>query len=153
MNQHLFDYERLNWMDITYVDIDILNKHYLDSLGKDPSINQFIHVDDSYSDYLIKTPGVIFKFVFIDNDLVGGLHIETSEQIATFSISILSQYQRRGIGSRILNDLKENKFKLDIVAYVVYIERINEISLKIFEKSGFLLDGIEDDLNKYRYII
>lgn len=142
-------------MKIQYIDLNTDNKTYIDVLKSDQSINQYIHVDDIklYVDYLLKTPHVKYKFVFNNGVLVGGLHIETTEKVGTFSIEILSKFQKRGIGYQILTDLKQNRFKLDINAYIVYIESYNVNSIKLFEKSGFILDGIQDNLHKYVYIM
>ena len=111
-------------MKIQYIDLNTDNKTYIDVLKSDQSINQYIHVDDIklYVDYLLKTPNVKYKFVFNNGVLVGALHIETTEKVGTFSIEILSKFQRRGVGYQILTDLKQNRFKLDINTYIVYIE-------------------------------
>jgi RimJ/RimL family protein N-acetyltransferase len=138
-------------MKIQYIDLNTDNKTYIDVLKSDQSINQYIHVDDIklYVDYLLKTPNVKYKFVFNNGVLVGALHIETTVKVGTFSIEILSKFQRRGVGYQILTDLKQNRFKLDINSYIVYIESYNVKSIKLFEKSEFLLDGIQDNLHKY----
>jgi RimJ/RimL family protein N-acetyltransferase len=142
-------------MKIQYIDLNTDNKTYIDVLKSDQSINQYIHVDDIklYVDYLLKTPNVKYKFVFNNGVLVGALHIETTVKVGTFSIEILSKFQRRGVGYQILTDLKQNRFKLDINSYIVYIESYNVKSIKLFEKSEFLLDGIQDNLHKYVYIM
>jgi RimJ/RimL family protein N-acetyltransferase len=140
-------------MKIQYIDLNVDNKTYFDVLKSDQSINQYIHVDDIelYVDYLLKTSNVKYKFVIHNGVLVGALHIETVEKVGTFSIEILSEFQKRGIGYQILTDLKQNRFKLDINAYIVYIESDNLNSIKLFEKAEFLLDGIQDNLRKYVY--
>lgn len=142
-------------MKIQYIDLNTDNKTYIDVLKSDQSINQYIHVDDIklYVDYLLKTPNVKYKFVFNNGVLVGALHIETTEKVGTFSIEILSKFQRQGVGYQILTDLKQNRFKLDINTYIVYIESYNVNSIKLFEKSEFKLDGIQDNLHKYVYIM
>ncbi len=142
-------------MKIQYIDLNTDNKTYINVLKSDQSINQYIHVDDIklYVDYLLKTPNVKYKFVFNNGVLVGALHIETTEKVGTFSIEILSKFQKRGVGYQILTDLKQNRFKLDINAYIVYIESYNVNSIKLFEKSEFILDGIQDNLHKYVYIM
>ena len=142
-------------MKIQYIDLNADNKTYIDVLKSDQSINKYIHVDDIklYVDYLLKTPNVKYKFIFHNGVLVGALHIETAKKVGTFSIEILSKFQKRGVGYQILTDLIQNKFKLDINAYIVYIESYNVNSIKLFEKSEFVLDCIQDNLHKYVYIM
>jgi len=142
-------------MKIQYIDLNANNKTYFDILKSDQSINRYIHVDDIkiYVDYLLKTPNVKYKFIFHNGVLIGALHIETAEKVGTFSIEILSKFQQQGIGYQLLTDLKQNKFELDINAYIVYIESDNVNSIKLFEKSEFILDGIQDNLRKYVYIM
>ena len=98
---------------------------------------------------MLKTPNVKYKFIFHNGVLIGALHIETAEKVGTFSIEILSKFQQQGIGYQLLTDLKQNKFELDINAYIVYIESDNVKSIKLCEKSEFILDGIQDNMRKY----
>jgi hypothetical protein len=58
--------------------------------------------------------------VFHTAVLVGAFHIETAEKVGTFSIEMLSECQKRGIGYPILTDLKQNRGKLYIDVYIVY---------------------------------
>jgi RimJ/RimL family protein N-acetyltransferase len=142
-------------MKIQYIDLNADNINYFDILKSDQSINRYIHVDDIkiYVEYLLKTPNVKYKFIFLADVLVGALHIETTEKVGTFSIEILSEFQKQGIGYQILTDLKQNKFGLDINAYIVYIESDNINSIKLFEKSEFMIEGIQDNLRKYVYVM
>lgn len=102
---------------------------------------------------MLKTPNVKYKFIFLSDVLVGALHIETTDKVGTFSIEILSEFQKQGIGYQILTDFKQNKFGLDINAYIIYIESDNINSIKLFEKSEFMIEGIQDNLRKYVYVM
>jgi len=52
-------------------------------------------VADNFYEYLLDTANVIYKFVFINGELVGGLHVEIAEKIGTFSIVILNKNHKK----------------------------------------------------------
>lgn len=125
---------RVIFVELRFVDIFCENYHLVELLNSDPSINKYIHVSENYVDYLLRGENVIFKFIFLEEDLVGGLHIETLEQVATFSIQILTKHQKRGIGTQVINALKQNIFFLDIVLMWYMLKKLTRPQLSCLTK-------------------
>lgn len=128
------------------------NKSFLEVLKKDDSISKYIHVSDNYFDYLVTTKNVLYLFIKIEGKLVGSIHIEKLNDTATFSIEILSSFQRMGVASKVLDMLKIDYFQLGVHKYKVTIEKQNSGSISLFEKSGFTYSGDEDNLQVYTFM-
>ncbi len=138
---------------IEYVRLDSENSHLLEELKNDESINQFIHVSENFLNYLLSSENVLYNFIYSYDNLVGSVHIETYDYYAVFSIEILNSYQRQGIASQVLKDLKDNIFNLDITHYKVAIEPNNIASTQLFSKSGFIHTGYEENLLVFKHYV
>ena len=138
-------------MNLTYEILGESNKTILDDIHNDENVKKYLHVANEYYNYLLRDNNAVYKLVKLNLDYVGGLHFEVHHDYATFSIEILSDYQRQGIAYRIIDDLKNNYFNLDIKYYEVFIEDNNMKSRLLFEKSDFRFVGYENKLRKYVY--
>jgi len=138
-------------MILEYVNLNQDNHKLIYLINQDESINKFIHLSDNYTNYVLNSENVIYKFLFYKNRIVGSLHIETYETTASFSIGILSKYQRQGFATKVIEDLKRNYFHVDVKSYVVYIEKSNIASINLFTKSRFLLEGDQEDSLRFVY--
>lgn len=136
---------------LKYVSINQENRHLVKKLKDDSSIRKFIHIADNFTEYLFTSDSIFYYFIYYDDKLVGGLHIETVDIVASFSIEIRLEYQRRGIAYQVLNDLKNNKFKLNIAKYYVTVENNNDASLALFKKAGFQKLVSKDSLKTFTY--
>ncbi len=137
----------LQYVQLTPSDHDIpilLDIHRL------PEIARFIHIDpDHYFDYVTSSDGVFYFKVYLDEQLAGTVHLESAGKTLYLSLLVLPKYQNRGIGSRILEDLKSGVLIREFSEIQVAIERDNLPSLHLFEKAGFVLTGKDDGLLEY----
>ena len=83
--------------------------------------------------YIIKDE--IVGFVGLDNDYIEGIFIDTNNQC-------------NGIGTALLNKVKENKSNLKLSVYKKNINAIN-----FYKKNGFVItsESIEEDTNEVEY--
>lgn len=132
--------------NLKYVRLNKTNTYLIDDLKNDHTINEFIHISDHFVEYLLSSDEILYLYIYVNDTLAGALHIERKDGIGTFSIEIMQKYQRQGIALTVLNDLKDNKFGLDINQYKITIELNNESSLGLFKKAGFIHTGSEDNL-------
>jgi len=138
-------------MNLTYEILSESNRTILDDIHNDENVKKFLHVSDEYYNYLLCDNNAVYKLVKLNSNYVGGLHFEVHHDYATFSIEVLTDYQRQGIAYRIIDDLKNNYFNLNIKYYVVFIEDNNMKSRLLFEKSDFRFVRYENELRKYVY--
>jgi len=89
-------------------DIDFLKK-----CCNNPEIEKFIKLSDSFFDFVTKTPNIYYYKIKIENEIVGGLHLQVSENVLYLSIWVLPSFQRKGIAEHVINDLKSDCFKLN----------------------------------------
>ncbi len=140
-------------MEIQYTRLNINNKSILEMFQADMNIQKYIHVSDNFYEYLISSENIIYMFIVFEGIYVGAVHIEVKDRTANFSIEVLTKYQRRGIASKVIEDLKRDYFRLGIDTYNVSIAFDNKPSLQLFKNSGFDYTGVEDKLHIYQYKI
>jgi len=64
---------------------------------------------------------------------------------------VLPEFQRNGLGTKILNDIQNDVFELDFERIEISIDERNTASLKLFENAGFVRISKEDELLNYVY--
>ena len=64
---------------------------------------------------------------------------------------VMPDYQRRGMGTKILGDILGGKFPISFDTVEVSIDEANTASVRLFEKMGFVRVSQEDELINYRY--
>lgn len=117
-----------------------------------PGIARFIGIDsEHYFNYVTSTDGVYYYKVYLDEMLVGSVHLEQDRNTLTLSLLVIPEYQNLGIASRILEDVKSGVLISGFSEIRVSVERENVPSLHLFEKAGFVLRGEEDGQLDYIY--
>ena len=118
-----------------------------------PSITQFISINEqNYWQYVTSTENVWFYKVFEKDCLVATIHLELPERVLYMDIVVFPQYQRKGIGSKILNDIGKGKLGLDFDKIQVSIDESNIASIKLFEAAGFVCVAKDEELLEYEYV-
>ncbi|ATA90668.1 GNAT family N-acetyltransferase [Capnocytophaga stomatis] len=92
-----------------------------------------------------------FRYVIssFDNQLFGCIDLydfDPKNKRACVGIAIFEKYQGKGIGKKSLENLVSYAKKyLDLYQLIAYIPEDNEVSIKLFEKLGFVSYGVKKD--------
>ena len=116
-----------------------------------PSISQFISISDNYFHYVTNTENVYFFKVYEAENLIGAIHLEKCENLLYMDILVFPEYQRMRFATRIIEDIKNDIFKLDYKRIEISIDEKNSASIKLFENAGFTFVSQEDELLNYAY--
>lgn len=139
----------LEYIPLTQNDTDIA---FLQKIHDLPQISRFIGIDkDIYFHYVTTTENVVYYKILLHNNLVATLHCECVDDTLYLSLLVIPEYQKRGIGSQILRDVKLKKLDLHFSKIQVAIEKDNIASVRLFKNMGFTLLCEEDEL--WTYII
>lgn len=143
MKRHLLQYARL-----TAKDNDL---PFLAELHTTPEIAKYIRIDPlRYFDYVTNTADVCYFKVLWNNLIVAAVHVEKKGTVLYVSLFTLPEYQRKGVASQILADIKAGKVVQDISEIIAFVDKTNAPSLRLFEKTGFMKAGEEEELLEYR---
>ncbi len=119
-----------------------------------PEISKYIGIDrEKYFDYVTGTNHVDYFKVMLENKIVAAVHVEKQEDILYFSILVLPEYQNKGFGTQILEDIKSQHLAQGFSKIIVSIDRANIPSIKLFEKAGFVLSCKDDNLLEYHLVV
>lgn len=69
------------------------------------------------------------------------------------SILIFPEFQRKGFGTKIIEDVKNDVFGLGYEKIEISVDENNYASIKLFENAGFSFVSKEDELINYIYKI
>ena len=123
------------------------------SIYRLPSVARFVSInEENYWQYVTSTDNVWFYKVFKNDCLVATIHLELPERVLYMDIVVFPQYQRKGIGSKILNDIGKGKLGLDFDKIQVSIDESNIASIKLFEAAGFVCVAKDEELLEYEYV-
>ena len=87
---------------------------YLTEILNLPEISHFISINENnYWNYVTETENVFYFKVFNNDILVAATHCEISNKTLYMDIMIIPKYQRNGIATRILQDIKSGKLDID----------------------------------------
>lgn len=67
-------------------------------------------------------------------------------------ILIFPEFQKSGLGTKVINDIKKDIFNLSFKKIEVSIDENNSPSLRLFENAGFKFVSQEDELKNYEYL-
>ena len=121
------------------------------SIHSKPEIKKYISTSDNYFNYVTTTENVFFYKVYQDKTLVGTIHLEKNDIIIYMDILIFPEFQKAGLGTKVIGDIKNDIFNLDFKKIEVFIDESNIPSLRLFGKSGFKFVSQKDGLKKYEY--
>lgn len=141
--------QSLEYVRLTPSDSDIPR---LLAIYRLPEISRFLSIDEGgYFPYVTSSPGVFYYKAYENGTLVGTVHLESNDGTLDLALLVLPEHQNRGIGSRILGDIKSGRLTGEFSDIRVSIDWDNFSSLHLFEKAGFVLTGEEDELLEYTY--
>ncbi len=124
------------------------------SVYKQPSISQFISIDEeNYWRYITSTDNVYFYKIYKNDILVATIHLELVDHVLYMSLVVFPEYQKQGIATTILKCIQTGKLELDFTKIQVSIDEKNVASIKLFEKYGFVRIGKDEELLEYAYIM
>ena len=66
-------------------------------------------------------------------------------------ILIFPEFQRMGLGTKVIGDIQQDIFEINYDKIFVSIDERNVASIRLFEKSGFLMESQEDELLNFVY--
>ena len=117
-----------------------------------PEISRFIDINEKkYFEYVTSTENVFYYKVFCDNMLVGSVHCEIVDRILYLSLLVFPDFQRKGYGTQIINDIINGSLPFEFDAIEIAIDKTNVPSLRLFEKIGFIKTSVDGGLINYRY--
>lgn len=123
------------------------------SVYKLPSIAQFISIDETnYWNYVTNTKNVWFYNIFEDGCLISTIHLEMYDHTLYMDIVVFPEYQKKGVGTKILKDIQNGKLGIDFDKIQVSIDEKNIASIKLFENAGFVCIAKDEELLDYVYI-
>ena len=126
---------------------------YLTEILNLPEISHFISINENnYWNYVTETENVFYFKVFNNDILVAATHCEISNKTLYMDIMVIPKYQRNGIATRILQDIKSGKLDIDYKKIEVSIDENNIASISLFEKEGFVCVSKEAELRNYVYL-
>jgi len=118
---------------------------------RSPEIAQYLSIGDNYFPYVTSSKDVHYFKVCTEEAFVGAIHLEQQERVLYMSILVFPVHQRKGLGTCILRDILSDHFGLGFDRIEVSIDEENTPSLRLFERSGFIQTGREDELIQYTY--
>ena len=124
----------------------------INEMHSKPEIKKYISISDNYFNYVTNTENVFFYKVYKDRNLVGTIHLEKNDNILYMDILIFPEFQKAGLGTKVISDIKNDIFNLNIKKIEVSIVERNIPSLKLFEKSGFKFVSQDNGLKNYEYL-
>lgn len=126
-------------------DIALLMEAY-----RHPAVARYISLDEAhYWHYVTTNENVLFEKVYDGDCLVAAVHGELSGQTLYMDIMVLPQFQNRGIGTAILQDVLNGYVIHGFERIEVAIDVSNIASLRLFEKSGFQFVSQKEELRHY----
>lgn len=117
-----------------------------------PENSRYISINEKkYFKYVIKNESVCYYKIFKSNTLIGSIHCELSEKTMYLSLLVFPEFQGKGYGTKILEQIISGTLPLDFENIEVSINDDNLPSLHIFEKVGFIKTSMDGGLINYIY--
>ena len=116
-----------------------------------PDVSRFINIGDNYFHYVTNTENVYFYKIYIKDKFFGTIHLEKNEALLYMDILIFPEFQRMGLGTKVIRDIQQDIFEINYDKIFVSIDERNVASIRLFEKSGFLMESQEDELLNFVY--
>ncbi len=130
---------------------DDIEVAYLIEIYKFPEIAQYLSIGDNYFHYVTNTENVYFYKVYEHDKWIGTIHLEKKETVLYMVILVFPEFQRTGLGKKIVNDIQNDVFGLGFDRIEISIDETNFSSLGLFENAGFTFVSKEDGLINYAY--
>ena len=141
---HSLTYKRILFED----DIDIPR---LIMIYQKPAVAKYISISENYFHYVTNTENVYFYKIFENNKLIGATHLEKHGSVLFMDILVFPEFQRMGLGTKIVKDIQNDIFGLAYERIEVSIDERNAASLKLFNNTGFVCTSKEYELINFVY--
>ena len=105
---------------------------------------------------LIRQQNIIFRVMLLDDEVIGYYSFQkVFDEGYINNIAIKREYQSKGYGTKLFEDLIERAHKFEVNALTLEVEVDNEKALKLYKKFGFQEEGRRKNfyLNKKDAII
>lgn len=100
---------------------------------------------------LIRQQNIIFRVMLLDNEVIGYYSFQkVFDEGYINNIAIKREYQSKGFGTKLFEDLIERAQKFEVNALTLEVETDNERAIKLYKKFGFVEEGLRKNfyLNK-----
>ena len=116
-----------------------------------PEIAQFLSISDNYFHYVTNNENVYFYKVYENNKLIGSIHLEKQGALLFMDILVFPEFQRTGLGTKIVKDIQHDVFGLDYERIEISIDEGNTASLRLFKNAGFVRTSKDEELINFVY--
>ena len=80
------------------------------AIYKKPEIAQYIGISENYFRYVTENDEVYFYKIYESNKLIGAIHIEKQGTTLFMDILVFPEFQRMGLGAKVLKDIQNDIF-------------------------------------------
>lgn len=80
------------------------------------------------------------------------MNFEKQGNLLFMDILVFPGFQRKGFGTKIIKDIKNDIFKFNYERIEIFIDERNLASIKLFENAGFTFVSKDDELMKFIYL-
>ena len=138
---------------LTYVrmhssDIDIPR---LTEVYASDEIARYLCIGEGYFRYVTSNDSIYFYKVYEGEELIGTAHLELQSDVLYIGILVLPEFQKRGLGTRIVRDIQNDIFGLGYKSIEIAVDERNPASLRLFMGAGFAFVSKEDGLMNFSY--
>jgi RimJ/RimL family protein N-acetyltransferase len=116
-----------------------------------PEVSRYVSISEAYFRYVTHTPNVYFYKAYENGRLIGTAHLEKQGSTLYMSVVVFPPYQGKGLGKRMVKDVRDDAFGLGFGRIEVSIDESNEASRKVFESAGFIFVDQDGELFNYIY--
>ena len=140
------------------MEINIVNvqEHYIDDIFAIESKEIIVPWSKDALLSLIRQQNIIFRVMLLDDEVIGYYSFQkVFDEGYINNIAIKREYQSKGYGTKLFEDLIERAHKFEVNALTLEVEVDNEKALKLYKKFGFQEEGRRKNfyLNKKDAII
>ena len=112
-------------------------------------MENFILPDARYLQSLLEKETVIFYAALIDEKVVGGLTAHVlpstyfpSSEVYIYDLAVLTEFQRKGIGRRLIESLKEYCANLGMKEVFVQADLVDQHALDFYQATGGIAESV-----------
>ena len=140
------------------MEINIVNvqENYIDDIFAIESKEIIVPWSKEALSSLIRQQNIIFRVMLLDDEVIGYYSFQkVFDEGYINNIAIKREYQSKGYGTKLFEDLIERAHKFEVNALTLEVEVDNDRAIKLYKKFGFQEEGRRKNfyLNKKDAII